>query len=113
VRPVSKKFLRARAAKATQQGYEVQKWIIFCNYLIFIGFSLFMYESKSTVSKYIYVRRGGRELKIRFSNHKPNYHKEDTGDCDFFVGVTHKGKTNYKDALNFVINTLDPEEVPL
>jgi hypothetical protein len=60
------------------KGYKKQKWVEFCETLIADGYECSLYDSKSTVSKYIYVKKPNTEkiLKVRFSNHRPNYHKE-------------------------------------
>ena len=83
----------------TSAKYGKAKWIIFSEKLLEKGYTLYLYEARKTVSKYITVRKDGREFKVRFSNHKPIKERELWGDCDFFVGLTHLGCTTTQDAL--------------
>jgi hypothetical protein len=57
------------------------------------------YDAVTTVSKYVFVRRGGKRFKVRFSNHKPARWREQSRDCDFFVGITNTGVTRTEDAI--------------
>ena len=75
---------------ASKNGkFPVAKWIRFCKEFVDLGFSVSLYKSKISVSKYIYIKKFGRTKKVRFSNHKPNYWKEKNGDCDYFVGISN------------------------
>lgn len=67
------------------------------------GFTVELHEAVTTVSKYVYVRRGNGVFKVRFSNHAPNARKEETGDCDFFVGRTNKTITTTSQAITATI----------
>lgn len=97
---ITEKFLSERADGLANAGYAKPKWIIFCELLLRNGYSLTLYEARQTFSKYITVRKEGfKPFKVRFSNHKPIEHRELSGDCDFFVGITHKDTTNTNDAL--------------
>lgn len=68
-----------------------------------MGFTVTVYEARSTFSKYCTVShdflRDGAEYKVRFSDHMPNKMKETMRDCDFFVGKTHFGWTNTEKAI--------------
>lgn len=68
-------------------------------------FTIKLYDSQSTVSKYVTLYKGKKSYKIRWSNHKPNFNKEKAGACDFFVGVTNLKVTTteqaYKAALAY------------
>lgn len=89
-------MLRSRAESNRINGYAKPKYIKFCEQLLKHGYSLELYEARSTFSKYITVRReGDKTYKVRFSNHKPNLLKEKRGDCDYFVGVTNLKVTNW------------------
>jgi hypothetical protein len=96
---IDKKFLKKRSDISIKNGYSVQKWILFCQKLLDLGFEIDLYDSRRTVSKYVHVKFGKYCYKVRFSNHKPNREKELTGDCDFFVGVTNKHVSTTKDAF--------------
>lgn len=112
MRPVSKGFLKRRAEASIAQGFKKQKWIEFCELLLEKNLSVHIYEARTTKSKYIYVKRKGKEVKIRFSDHKPNRHKELTNDCDFFVGRTNTGVRTTEDAKIFVfLNLFSAEEL--
>jgi hypothetical protein len=106
--PVTREFLTKRADRQTNAGYTPAKWIGFCQTLLDLGLEVGLYEAQTTVSKYIYVSRPGRSrvLKIRFSDHRPNYQKEVNNNCDFFVGVSHQRVTTTNDALLFVTQRL-------
>lgn len=96
IRPVTVTLLVERAEKAERGGYPKPKWVTFCELLLPL-FRLTLDEAFTShrngagFSKYIRAYRGGKEFKVRFSNHKPNAGKERAGDCDFFVGARHDG----------------------
>lgn len=81
------------------KGFEVQKWVEFCQYFYTLGLDVRVHESKSTFSKYVYIRKGRKVFKVRFSNHKPNKLKQRHSDCDFYVGISHGVTTTTKDAI--------------
>lgn len=84
-------------------GYPVSKWLIFCETMLNRGYKVSVYCAKTTYSKYVYVHKGSKSFKVRFSNHKPNYNKEvKDPDCDFFVGVCHSQVTTTDDAIEAV-----------
>lgn len=86
----------------TSKKYGKQKWIIFAEELLNSGFEVQLYEARKTFSKYLTVKRGDRQYKVRFSNHKPIFRRELNKDCDFFVGVTNFEVTTTKQALQAV-----------
>jgi hypothetical protein len=96
---IDERYLIARSKKSTDRGYEQQKWIKFCLYLIEKGYRVKLYEARQTFSKYVTVVKNKKEFKVRFSNHKPNYIREMKEDCDFFVGVTNTGFRTTDDAI--------------
>lgn len=69
-----------------KSGYSIPKWIQFCEAAISMGFRVGVYAAVTTVSKYIYLSRGGITKKVRFSNHRASYAMEDAGDCDYYIG---------------------------
>ena len=81
-----------------------QKWIYFSRFFINAGFDVYVYEAKTTYSKYIYVVKAEKVFKVRFSNHKPNFNKEKNQDSDFYVGHGNLGITTTQQAIH---KTLD------
>lgn len=69
---VTPKLLSRRAGQSIKAGFTKQKWVMFCEQLLLLGYNLTLYEAKKSVSKYIYVKKNGKEFKVRFSNHLPN-----------------------------------------
>ena len=96
-------YLKSRAENCTKKGYPVPKWITFCEALLAKHYELYLYEARETYSKYITIVCGKRSFKVRFSNHKPIKAREQSGDCDFFVGVTNFTVTNTDMALKAVL----------
>lgn len=101
---ISNRYLERKKAKLAEGGWPVSKWITFCEKMIAAGFSVFVYEAKSTRSKYIYVVQEKRSFKLRFSNHRPRSDSELIGDCDFYVGVSNSRVTTTDDAI-VAVNT--------
>lgn len=101
---VTSNFLKSRTEFLRQNDWPKSKWIYFCEEMMRLGFTVELYEARQTKSKYCTVRRDNRSFKVRFSDHKPIYHREMQGDCDFFVGYTHTGIRNTHDAVNAVCN---------
>jgi hypothetical protein len=96
---VTKEFLKTRADRCLGAGYKKQQWVSFCEVMLSKGFTCTIYEAKETYSKYITVSFQNKFFKVRFSNHKPIAHREENGDCDFFVGITNKGCTTTAQAV--------------
>lgn len=91
-------------------GYKPAKWSYFCRTMINAGLKVSLYQSKTTVSKYVYVRNSNdKEFKVRFSNHKPIKTKEEANDCDFFVGIANRTVTNTDQAIEATFNFLKGE----
>lgn len=68
--------------------YSTPKYLIFMKKMLEEGWKVRLYVAK--VSKYIFVLNEDKIYKVRFSNHKPYFDREEEGDCDFYVGVSHK-----------------------
>ena len=80
-------------------GFSIPKYLQLCRRALETNrYAVNLYDSRSTVSKYVTVRYGKKKFKIRFSNHPPNKEKEQNGESDFFVGVTNFTITNTNDA---------------
>lgn len=62
------------------------------NFFYNLGFEVGLYRAKTAVSKYVFIKKGDKEIKIRFSNHLPNLLKEKQKDSDYYVGREHAGK---------------------
>lgn len=67
--------------------YPTPKYLLFIKHMLEQGWTAKVYVSK--VSKYVFVENDTDRYKIRFSNHKPLYHREQESDCDFYVGVSN------------------------
>jgi hypothetical protein len=99
--------LADRTERLQASGYDVPKWMLFCATLLQEGYTCLLYEARDTYSKYITVTHehsDARAYKVRFSNHKPSWWREQNNDCDFFVGVSHKKVTTTQQALEAVRN---------
>lgn len=104
---ITAEFLRVRAERSIKAGYGKQRWIQFCEELLNLGCTLYIYEARKTFSKYITVQHnlaGKKSFKVRFSDHKPIPHREANGDCDFFAGKTNFAVTNTSMALDSTKN---------
>jgi hypothetical protein len=106
---VTRQFLAQRTAKAERQGYPKYKWIEFCEAMLDLGYDLHLYEARTTFSKYITVSKNWKSFKVRFSNHRPAKERQENGDCDFFVGVSHGLVTTTAMAIEAVKNCLDAQ----
>jgi len=85
------------------KGWNPTKWSQFSERMLQEGYSVYLYESKTTRSKYLFVQGGNKVFKVRFSNHKPNKSAEISQDSDFYVGVSHLGVTRTEDAIKATI----------
>lgn len=79
-------------------SYGVPKWMGFCRFFAERDVKVEVYDSISTVSKYIFLSRTQKKkghrrrivtCKIRFSNHEPN--KARSLDVDIIIGLSHRG----------------------
>lgn len=107
---VNEEILLNREKVSRDLGYPCPKWIQFCRYFLSKRCKVCLYEAKLTRSKYVDVILNGRQVKVRFSNHKPIQSRELAKDCDFFVGVTHTGIRTTEDAIKFVERKLFLED---
>lgn len=106
---IDQDILNERAQRSIKAGYPKQKWIEFCETLLAEGYVLSLYEAKYTASKYITIKKGKKSFKVRFSNHRPNWQKEQMNDCDFFVGVSNNTVTTTVQALEAVHKYMEDE----
>lgn len=110
---VTKNFLFQRVSDAKAKGYEKAKWIEFCEKMLAEGYHVKLYEARKTVSKYVTVifpHDPSQKFKVRFSNHRPIKHREVSGDCDFFVGVTNLGVTTTDQAVKATLEYFKQEK---
>lgn len=84
--------------------YPISKWILFCEELIKLGLQGYVYQSKTTKSKYVYIKKNKKTYyKVRFSDHKAPLHKELYNDCDLFIGYRRTGKAiNTQEAIEII-----------
>lgn len=96
---ITQQFLNSRVSAK----FGKQKWISFCEKFVEDPrFKITLYEARKTFSKYITFHYKDKTYKVRFSNHKPMRRRENEGDCDFFVGVTHLNISTTDDAIKAV-----------
>lgn len=88
-KPFTRGHLIHARERRKKSEYPEPKWIMFCETMLDEGMTLSIYESKTTVSKYIWVSRGQLTVKVRFSNHRPNNVMQQVEDCDYYVGVSN------------------------
>lgn len=99
-------------------GYSTPKWVLFCELFLTLNWTVYIYKSRSTVSKYVYIekskgKKNHKLIKIRFSNHKPNYKQEVfNGDSDYYVGVFNKGCITTEEVCKEIIDN-DRKRYPL
>ena len=89
--------------KRCQQNNWNPVWVQLCDAIIALGLRVSIYDSKSTVSKYIEVYRENHKncFKIRISNHAPVRGSRNFEPSDFYVGANFPDEkwNNWKDAL--------------
>jgi hypothetical protein len=83
--------------------YPVAKWLLFIKDMIEAGWNIKVYEVR--VSKYVFVYKENTMYKIRFSNHKPIYHRELENDCDFYAGVSNKNCLTTEEIKKRILET--------
>ncbi len=104
---ITQAYLDGRTDRAELHGYDKAKWIEFAETMLRCGYEVILYEARNTFSKYLTVWNGSLSYKVRFSNHKPIRHREEAGDCDFFVGRTNFNVTTTNQAIIATIAYLD------
>ena len=115
-RKLDKKYLTGRAIACEKAGWAVPKWIQFCQKFLELGYDVYLYEARQTVSKYVTVAKSfdgalhQYYFKVRFSDHKPNRHREAKQDCYFFVGKTNYACTTTADAISATLAYFNAKE---
>ena len=87
--------------KNYNKKYPTPKYLLFIKKMIEEGWEVKVYVAK--VSKYVFVTKQNDIYKIRFSNHKPLYAREDQNDCDFYVGISHKQVSTTEQIINKIL----------
>lgn len=94
---------RAYKARCEKNGWN-PVWVQLCEVLLNAGYHVAVYDSKSTVSKYITASemgKPGKQFKIRISNHAPVPGSPNFEPSDFYVGKNLPGKkwNTWQDAI--------------
>lgn len=82
--------------------YPIPKYLTFVKKMLENGYEVKIYVAR--VSKYVFVKKGDVVTKIRFSNHKPIFEKEEENDCDYYVGISHKQVTTTEDLIEKLLS---------
>lgn len=82
--------------------YQTPKYLSFIRNMLEDGWKVKLYEAG--VSKYVFVVKDQCIFKIRFSNHKPIYSKQQENDCDYYVGISHKDARTAEDVEETIKN---------
>lgn len=80
--------------------YPTPKYLLFIKRMLELGFEVKIYVAK--VSKYVFVITPNNTYKIRFSNHKPAYHKQMQEDSDYYVGISHTNVMTTDEIINII-----------
>jgi len=79
------------------------KWIRFCRIFLIKDYKVEVCLSKLKSSKYIFLIKNEKKLKLRFSDHKPSKKQEDDRDSDVYVGPSNYGNIKTKEAVNIAL----------
>jgi hypothetical protein len=109
---INTKKLRSMKESYEDSNYSCPKYLLFIEAMLNNNFAVKLRKSKSTRSKYVYVKKNGKILKIRFSNHRPNFFRQKDEDCDYYVGVSHSKIISTESVISEVILDLT-EHIPL
>lgn len=87
-----------------QRFYTVEKpeWVEFCELLMNNNYNVFLYLSKKTKSVYLSIVKNRKMVKIRFSDHTPNFQEWLKGDIDFCLGDKRKGMLSKSEVLDIL-----------
>ena len=89
--------------------YEKPKYIQFIEYYESKGFKVELHKAVTTFSKYIFLEKNNKKVKVRFSNHSPNKLKESNLDSDFYVGKVNFNKWKTAREVAIEINKIYKE----
>lgn len=82
---VTIEFLQRLKSRYGKNNYPGPNWMEFCEKMILLGWSVSVYRSQEL---YIFVEKGEKAYKIRFSNQKPAEEQQEKNDSDYYVGVS-------------------------
>ena len=102
-KPVTQKYLDKRKPYYAENNWSIPKWIFFSETMLKHGWKVKLHEASSTVSKYVYIEKDNTKLKIRFSNHKANWHQEHNSDSDYYVGRGNKGVITTEKLIDIIL----------
>jgi len=83
--------------------YEKPKYLLFILRMLREGWTVKLYVANK-VSKYVFVYKGDKIYKIRFSNHKPIIAKELDNDCDFYAGRSNLKVMKTEEIAKIILN---------
>ena len=102
MKEITKQYLNNFIPTYHKKGYPTPKWIQFCIAMIDLGWSVKLYRAKTTYSKYVYIIKRNKSLKIRFSNHRASFNKEMSSDSDYYVGVGNNGIITTEELIEII-----------
>lgn len=87
-----------------QRFYTVEKpkWVEFCELLMNNNFNIFLYLPKKTNSVYLSIVKNCKMLKIRCSDHAPNFKEWLKGEIDLCLGAKRKGMLSKSEVLDIL-----------
>lgn len=94
-------------------GWEVPKWLLAKDFFSELNLRVAVVKAKTTRSKYIYIWKDNKQVKIRYSDHAPNPNQEAKGDSDFYVGKSNSRTTSTEYVLPQVLTALGIERPQL
>ena len=98
-----------KAIENYNKNFKTPKYLQFMKTMVTEGWKVGIYQAG--VSKYIFITKGPKIYKIRFSNHLPAYEREMEDDCDFFVGIARKQTlTTEQVAHKILTHDTDPQD---
>ena len=83
--------------------YEKPKYLRFILRMLREGWEVKLYVANK-VSKYVFVYKGDKIYKIRFSNHKPIIKRELDNDCDFYAGISNLKTMKTEQIAKIILN---------
>lgn len=79
-----------RISRYAKTQYNAPKYLKFILRMLREKWEVRLYIPRSNkISKYVFVSKGDKIFKIRFSNHKPIVQRELDNDCDFYAGISN------------------------
>ena len=84
-------YLNKQKEHYIQNNYSIPKWIQFSEFMLKRKWNVYLYKSKETSSRYLYIEKNKKKnyqvYKIRFSNHRSNAITDLlNGKCDYYIG---------------------------